>query len=380
MRVKLKSSKSYPNDLLRQQSEQSNGQDENNDEQQCDQNQKQAKQPAGKTVLQKDKLSVGNHDECDNSSSGVSSDQEITVSNVKSIIKSTNASDAKNSNAKIITNATSLVNSVDNNNMKERPTSILKNSTANQMPAPMKIIDTVNKKSINLPPLSNVTKKISAVVADDTKNANNNAHEHADDSPPSPPAKGFQRHNSLTRKQAATIAMNRQIHTKSAVSLAQLPPPLEGDSDEPDHHSSTNTSQFYHAAECRKNTHNTKISLTATSMSARNALQVTRNNNTCTQQLLHSQQNRLCATVVANPSKPHSTVLSPPEEIVLAPPPGFADVCENAKCTATGGVNQFAPQKKDTGIPSATSSTNPAATRSVRIVGALPKISRLNSH
>lgn len=53
---------------------------------------------------------------------------------------------------------------------------------------------------------------------------------------PSPPFMGFQRNNSLTRKQAAMIAANRaralaqsQGH---AVSLAQLPPPMEADSDD----------------------------------------------------------------------------------------------------------------------------------------------------
>ncbi|XP_054741145.1 uncharacterized protein LOC129246389 isoform X1 [Anastrepha obliqua] len=47
---------------------------------------------------------------------------------------------------------------------------------------------------------------------------------------PSPPAKGFQRHNSLTRKQAAAIAMQRATRSV-AVSLMQLPPPIEADSD-----------------------------------------------------------------------------------------------------------------------------------------------------
>ncbi|XP_012160806.1 homeobox protein 5 isoform X3 [Ceratitis capitata] len=47
---------------------------------------------------------------------------------------------------------------------------------------------------------------------------------------PSPPAKGFQRHNSLTRKQAAAIAMQR-ANRSSAISLMQLPPPIEAESD-----------------------------------------------------------------------------------------------------------------------------------------------------
>ena len=53
-----------------------------------------------------------------------------------------------------------------------------------------------------------------------------------DDKSPSPPSKGFQRHNSLTRKQAASIAANRAkanqtIQNRHAVTLATLPPPLE---------------------------------------------------------------------------------------------------------------------------------------------------------
>lgn len=47
---------------------------------------------------------------------------------------------------------------------------------------------------------------------------------------PSPPPMEFQRHNSMTRKQATSLAMQRamQIQQKSpVVSLSQLPPPLE---------------------------------------------------------------------------------------------------------------------------------------------------------
>lgn len=52
----------------------------------------------------------------------------------------------------------------------------------------------------------------------------------------SPPLTGFQRNNSLTRKQAAIIAANRAralaLSQNSAVSLTQLPPPLEADSED----------------------------------------------------------------------------------------------------------------------------------------------------
>lgn len=58
----------------------------------------------------------------------------------------------------------------------------------------------------------------------------------SDEDSPSPPFMGFTRNNSLTRKQAAMLAANRaralaqsQGH---AVSLTQLPPPIEADSDD----------------------------------------------------------------------------------------------------------------------------------------------------
>lgn len=53
----------------------------------------------------------------------------------------------------------------------------------------------------------------------------------------SPPLTGFQRSNSLTRKQAAIIAANRAralslSQSATAVSLTQLPPPIEADSED----------------------------------------------------------------------------------------------------------------------------------------------------
>lgn len=70
-------------------------------------------------------------------------------------------------------------------------------------------------------------KKVTIISTEDAR---------SDESSPSPPYMGFQRNNSLTRKQAAMIAANRaralaqsQGH---AVSLTQLPPPLEADSDD----------------------------------------------------------------------------------------------------------------------------------------------------
>lgn len=245
MRVKLKSSKSYPNELLLNQ--QSGG---GNAVKKTDDN----KQPS--KILTKDTLAA-NHDECDNSSSGVSSDQEVTATNVKTVVNKMTTTTAttttiNNSNKIISTNAiegskhgilkttTSMAN--------KNPATITNQSSINSTSATtapsVKIVESINKKSINLPPLSNVTKKISAAVSESAQNVNRDDSDDFDDLP----VKGFQRQVSLTRKQAATIAMNRAMYTKSAVSLAQLPPPIEGDSDDPDHQQSS-----YCQAECRKN-------------------------------------------------------------------------------------------------------------------------------
>jgi hypothetical protein len=54
-----------------------------------------------------------------------------------------------------------------------------------------------------------------------------------DDDNVTPPATNFQRHNSLTRKQAAMIAASRaKALAQQSVSLSQLPPPIEADTDD----------------------------------------------------------------------------------------------------------------------------------------------------
>lgn len=109
--------------------------------------------------------------EGDNSSSGVSSDQEIVVNAVSEV--------------------------------KLKPT--LKNQQVKQPEkiVPRKIVSTEDARS--------------------------------DEDSPSPPFMGFQRNNSLTRKQAAIIAANRArslAQAQNAVSLTQLPPPIEADSED----------------------------------------------------------------------------------------------------------------------------------------------------
>ncbi|XP_055534312.1 SH3 and multiple ankyrin repeat domains protein 1 isoform X5 [Wyeomyia smithii] len=159
IRTKLKSSKSYPNDFLRQQNNQS------------------ADQAAG----------LNNEDNGDNSSSGVSSDQEVTVT----------------------------CNEIPAPNPKPTASAL----------DPKKVGSLLEQKKMAVM----ITATVPLVRSDED-----------DDESPSPPATGFQRHNSLTRKQAATIAAQRakanqqNIQQRHAVTLATLPPPIEADSDEAD--------------------------------------------------------------------------------------------------------------------------------------------------
>lgn len=353
MRIKLKSSKSFPNGLL---AEQLNEADETKHQQQSTQKQLLAAdnpkidQSSKLLSAQKNNKLIVNHDECDNSSSGVSSDQEIsntktpptTMQSTKSMTNSTLYS---KQSGHFMANAITIIGN-DNNNVKEmKPqagilkTSLNNSSISNKLSsnnaitststsmANVKIVESVNKKSINLPPLSNITKQISAAVIDDTKNANDDIDDSFDDLP-SPPSKGFQRHNSLTRKQAATIAQNRALYTKNAVSLVQLPPPIEGDNDETDLNN-------YHAAECRKNTRN------LIAMKSNNAKMI------IPSPISDKNQNDGIGGGMAAS-----------QDIVLAPPPEFSDTVSNIKAPGTTNSN--------------------AQTRSVRIVGAVPK--RLQSH
>jgi SH3/ankyrin repeat-containing protein len=70
-------------------------------------------------------------------------------------------------------------------------------------------------------------KKVTVISTEDARSGEDS---------PSPPFMGFQRNNSLTRKQAAMIAANRARALAQAqghaVSLTQLPPPIEADSDD----------------------------------------------------------------------------------------------------------------------------------------------------
>lgn len=171
IRTKLKSSKSYPNDFLRQQ------------------NAAAAAQQQG----QHDDRGGPQDDAGDNSSSGVSSDQEITVTC---------------------------------SNEAQVPA-----AAATPPPKPMAILEQKKMAVMITPSKVLPVQQLPEVRSD----------EDDGDQSPSPPATGFQRHNSLTRKQAATIAAQRakaaaaqNIQQRHAVTLATLPPPIEADSDEAD--------------------------------------------------------------------------------------------------------------------------------------------------
>lgn len=163
IRTKLKSSKSYPNDFLRQQN------------------------AAAAAAQQQQHEAGGPQDDAgDNSSSGVSSDQEVTVT----------------------------CNEAQVPPPPSKPMAILEQKK-------MAVMITPSKVPVQLPEVR--------------------SDEDDGDQSPSPPATGFQRHNSLTRKQAATIAAQRakaaaaqNIQQRHAVTLATLPPPIEADSDEAD--------------------------------------------------------------------------------------------------------------------------------------------------
>ncbi|CRK95072.1 CLUMA_CG008550, isoform A [Clunio marinus] len=123
--------------------------------------------------------------EGDNSSSGVSSDQEVMMNN-------SGESKASKASPLIINNT--------NHNKNQQNKMILKVEE---------------------------TKKVTIISTEDAR---------SDEDSPSPPLGGFQRNNSLTRKQAAMIAANRARALAQAqghaVSLTQLPPPIEADSDD----------------------------------------------------------------------------------------------------------------------------------------------------
>jgi hypothetical protein len=245
IRTKLKSSKSYPNDFLRQQQQ-----------------------------LLQNRHPGDINEEGDNSSSGVSSDQEIPP----------------------VINHNNSINNINNNNNANNKQIQINNTNHN----------TTNNGEIIKPTTLDITqksltlKKVTLVTtANSTNSESLEKRSDDEDDTPSPPAKGFQRHNSLTRKQAMSLAASRAktvpatIQSRHAVTLAKLPPPMETH-DESDH------------------------------------------------TYLPPPLNYSARTATMNALK-CSTAIPPPvisENVVLAPPPEFCDIVEttNARVRIVGAV------------------------------------------
>lgn len=130
--------------------------------------------------------------EGDNSSSGVSSDQEIMMNN------------PVESKTKPVNNQQPIKAPMNHQPMKAQVNHQQKVTLKTEEP-----------------------KKVTVISTEDAR---------SDEDSPSPPFMGFTRNNSLTRKQAAMIAANRARALAQAqghaVSLTQLPPPIEADSDD----------------------------------------------------------------------------------------------------------------------------------------------------
>uniref|UniRef100_A0A182NDJ1 SH3 and multiple ankyrin repeat domains protein n=1 Tax=Anopheles dirus TaxID=7168 RepID=A0A182NDJ1_9DIPT len=206
IRTKLKSSKSYPNDFLRQQNNQ---------------------QPVPGADHGASPRIASQQEEGDNSSSGVSSDQEITITCNDTI---------KQSNRQVSFPKQHVVGGI-----ATKP-SVTSSASANAPGGtgsnePKKV--TLQLGSALDAQHSKPTERRKSEANDDDDEGERTEQDGTDS--PSPPATGFQRHNSLTRKQAATLAANRakanqqNLQQRHAVTLATLPPPIEAaDSDEAD--------------------------------------------------------------------------------------------------------------------------------------------------
>ncbi|XP_055920401.1 SH3 and multiple ankyrin repeat domains protein 2 isoform X2 [Eupeodes corollae] len=306
IRTNLKTSKSYPNDLLKHENQ--------NDVDVGSQKQNSRSPPNAPE----------NIEEGDNSSSGVSSDQEIPTNSAqiatnqdtlkkKSLTLSVGTTTPKQLTPLAKQQQHQQVQLIKQPTVAATKVNTLLITSKQLAPA---LSPSLASKIILGPNLRKHEEPITTVGS--TKHCmsinNNSNHDHdteeeqrsEDDGElsPSPPAKAFQRHNSLTRKQAASIAMARA--TRAAVSLVQLPPPIEADSD-----------------------------------------------------------SEMMATSTGENGVPGNA--SSTENIVLAPPPQFCDCNDMKHPKSTGGATSG-------GANVANSTGN-----RVRIVGAVPKANRLNS-
>lgn len=320
MRVKLKTSTSFPNEMRQQ--TQSHPQPHPTSIPQQQQNQQHHQDHHLQLPLHHH---LHHHEEGDNSSSGVSSDQEMTSSHTQIHVPAPVKSQPQYQPY----SSTHIIHShpkpqLDLNN-KATPA-----TTPKPMPTqtPAGGFGTLRKKNHHHHIRTIDMDREAAAMATSDHEEDDHREATPDVDSPSPPSKGFQRHNSLTRKQAASIAMNRAMQTRaSAVSLVKLPPPIESDHDEPD--------TVVPMMAMRSSPHNLRRPAAGTALQA------------------------------------------PAEQIVLAPPPQFCDCIH-----ATTGPAALQPQPQV--MMAASSNHKPmmgsvianggGTIRGVRIVGALPKV------
>lgn len=220
--MNLKSSKSFPNDLA---------------------------QPPKQTPKPNQGLQVEDrHEEGDNSSSGVSSDQEVQqdLLNKKKKVENTGQAaairapkevgvqqkmrfDQKNFLDELNSNAERIMNK--KTHLQPASQAALKST-----PVTTKVTTSIVTRMINEPAKNGkVVAPISKQppIVQNASSFEERSEDDGDDSP-SPPSIGFQRHNSLTRKQAALAAQRAKAmqSTMRAVSLAKLPPPMEHEKQE----------------------------------------------------------------------------------------------------------------------------------------------------
>lgn len=308
IRTNLKTSKSYPNELLKpvNQNEIDSTTQKNSD-------------------IPRSPPNVAEHiEEGDNSSSGVSSDQEIPLNSGQI---ATNQDTLKKKPSTLLVGVATPKQPTLSTTQTQQQTQSIKSSTVTATKVNTLL---VNSKQLapslspalasKIPNLRKHEEPITTVGSTRhcisiSSNINNNHNfdteeeqrsEDDGELSPSPPAIAFQRHNSLTRKQAASIAMARA--NRAAVSLVQLPPPIEADSD---------------------------TEMMAASTGSNGAT----GDEACT------------------------------ENIVLAPPPQFCD------------CNDIKHSKNSVGVGAAgvVGNIQSSTGNRVRIVGAVPKANRLNS-
>lgn len=363
MRVKLKTSKSMPTDLLlRQQQEAA--------EQQLQQHQQQHSQMH---------LSVSSHEEGDNSSSGFSSDQDMTIISQPAqmpqqqqqqlqppppILKTSQAYQQQHS---VIYGTTAI------NNSQQAPEmgTLRKPTQQQQQQQPLsqsqqhqhhhhhhhhhsvKTIDMDREAALQAAAAASTKALDNAVANNDDDDDVRDRRDQLDMDSPSPPSKGFQRHNSLTRKQAASIALNRALQSRTAtvVSLVKLPPPIESDDqDEPDHHHHHQHQHHHHAVQQQQHplhSHQQQHTLRRTGG------------------LVGLRSASVGGAASAMPSTvPLPMATAATEHIVLAPPPQFCD------CVHTPAAASPPP----VGLMYNGGGGGSVNRAGARIVGALPKV------